>query len=79
MRPSYSVAIFIILLIVGEYFWKNKQVSAKDIMIILVGAMVAGICAALLVEAGLGLFRLFMSASAGEGVGKEHSLLLAMK
>lgn len=66
MKPGYGVAIFVALVIVGEYLWKHKRVSLKKIVIISLAAIAAGAFAGVLVEIGLSVFRGFMGGKVGE-------------
>lgn len=77
MKPGYFVAILITLIIVSEYFWKNKQSSIKEIIIILIAALAAGAFAGLAVEGALSLFRVFMQANAPQSTWEKGSSLLA--
>ena len=77
MKPGYFVAGLITLIILCEYFWKNKQITTKKVIIILIAALTAGAFAGLIVEGFLGLFRLFMQANATESTWEKGSSLLA--
>lgn len=77
MKPGYFVAILIILIIVFEYFWKRKRISAKEVIIILIAALAAGVFAGLAVEGALNFFRWFMQANATESTWNKESSLLA--
>lgn len=77
MKPGYFVAVLIILIIVFEYFWKRKRISAKEVIIILIAALAAGVFAGLAVEGALNFFRWFMQANATESTWDKESTLIA--
>ena len=77
MKPGYFVAVLIILIIVLEYFWESKQISTKEVIIILIAALAAGVFAGLVVEGALDFFRWFMQANATESTWDKESSLLA--
>ncbi len=62
MKPGYFVGILIMLFFIAEYFWKNKHSNAKEILIIVIAAIVAGAFAGFALEWTLNLFRTFMQA-----------------
>jgi uncharacterized membrane protein YfcA len=75
MSPGYFVAIMMAVFIVAEYFWKNKEVHMKEVVTIIIAALVAGVFAGLIVEGFLGLFRIFMQANAPESSSGNESFM----
>jgi uncharacterized membrane protein YfcA len=75
MSPGYFVAIMMTVFIVAEYFWKNKEVHIKEVVTIIIAALVAGVFAGLVVEGFLGLFRIFMQANAPESSRGNESFM----
>lgn len=75
MSPGYFVAIMMAVFIVAEYFWKNKEVHMKEVVTIIIAALVAGVFAGLIVEGFLGLFRIFMQANAPESSNGNESFM----
>lgn len=73
MKPGYFVGILIMLFIIGEHFWKNKQSTTKEIIIIVIAAIAAGAFAGFALEWALSLFRTFMQANLGESKSIEES------
>ncbi|MEO7313689.1 MAG: hypothetical protein ABIW47_00775 [Ginsengibacter sp.] len=66
MKPGYFVGILITLIIIGEYFLKSRHSTPKEVIIIVIAAIVAGAFAGFALEWALNLFRTFMQASVGE-------------
>lgn len=66
MRPGYFVGIVITLIIIGEHFWKNRHSTPKEVITILIAALVAGAFAGFALEWSLSVFRTFMQANLGE-------------
>lgn len=62
MKPGYFVGILITLIIIGEHFWKNRHSTPKEIFIIMIAAIAAGVFAGFALEWGLSLFWKFMQA-----------------
>lgn len=77
MRPGYFVGIIIMLFIIGEHFWKKKHSTTKEIFIVVIAAIAAGVFAGFALEWALSLFRTFMQANAGESTTFEEVTILA--
>ena len=76
MRPGYFVGIIIMLFIIGEHFWKNKHSTTKEIFIVVIAAVAAGVFAGFALEWALSLFRTFMQANLGESTSIENITII---
>lgn len=77
MQPGFFVGILIMLFIIGEHFWTNKQSNTKEMIVILIAALVAGAFAGFVVEWALSLFRTFMQADAGDTLPVKNATFFA--
>lgn len=77
MKPGYFVALVMLLIIVGEYLFKSKQISFREVLIFLIAALAASVFAGLIAEGALELFRIFMLGSIVDPEWERNSTLLA--
>ncbi len=77
MKPGYFVALVMLLIIVGEYFFKSKEISFREVLIFLIAALAASVFAGLIAEGGLELFRIFMLGSTVDPEWEKGATLLA--